>query len=137
MRVFIDTNVLISAILFPHGKVATVFSYIIETHDLVISSYSISECEIVFDKKFPTKKECLKTFLNNLSYEKFTTPRTIDKKKYPQIRDDKDLPILVSAILSDSDVLITGDKDFEEINMKKPLIFTPSQYFELIKKKDN
>ena len=42
------------------------------------------------------------------------------------------MPVLVSAILSDSDILITGDKDFEDVKIDKPLIFTPSKYFELI-----
>jgi len=42
------------------------------------------------------------------------------------------LPVLVSAILSDSDVLITGDKDFEEVKIDKPLIFSPTKYYELI-----
>ena len=37
-------------------------------------------------------------------------PEKIDEKKYPKIRDIKDLPVPVAAILSDSDILITGDK---------------------------
>ncbi len=45
-----------------------------------------------------------------------------------------DTNVVISAILSDSDILITGDKDFEDIKVKKPLIFTPTEYFELIKK---
>ena len=53
------------------------------------------------------------------------------------MRDSNDLPILVSAIISDSDILITGDKDFEDISIKKPLIFTPNQYYDLIKKENN
>lgn len=136
MRVFVDTNVIISSVLFPQGKVASVFSYIIETHDLIIASYSIKECETVFIRKFPSKQEYLKLFFNNLAFELFKTPTKINQAKYPQIRDIKDLPILVSAILSDADVLITGDKDFEEIKITKPLIFTPSQYYELMKKED-
>ena len=53
-------------------------------------------------------------------------------KKYPKIRDISDLPVLVSVILSDSDVLLAGDKDFEEVKIDKPLIFMPAKYFELI-----
>ena len=137
MRIFVDTNVIISAILFPQGKVASVFSYIIESHDLIISSYTITECETVFDRKFPTKKSFLDSFFNAINYELFETPTKINAKKYPDIRDVNDLPILVSAILSDADILITGDKDFEDIKIEKPLIFTPNQYFELIKKRGN
>ena len=102
MRVFVDTNVVISAMLFPNGKVAKVFSHLLEKHTLIISSYTKDECKEVFEKK------------------------------YPKIRDIKDLPVLVSAILSDSDILLTGDKDFEDIKIDKPLIFTPAKYFELI-----
>jgi putative PIN family toxin of toxin-antitoxin system len=137
MKIFIDTNVLISAVLFPQGKVASVFLHLIENHNIVISSYSLKEFEIVFERKFASKVECLRTFIGSLSFELFKTPENIDPDKYPQIRDINDLPILVSAILSDSDILLTGDKDFEDIQIKKPLIFSPKQYFELIGKKDN
>ena len=44
----------------------------------------------------------------------------------------KDLPVLVSVILSDSDVLLAVDKDFEEVKIDKPLIFMPAKHFELI-----
>jgi len=137
MKVFIDTNILISSILFPKGKVAAVFQHILEVHDLIISSYTIEECEKVFERKFPGKKDELKIFLKTISYEYYKTPKNIDYKKYPEIRDKNDLPILVSAILSDADILITGDKDFEEIKIRKPLIFTPNQYYELIRKTSN
>ena len=42
------------------------------------------------------------------------------------------MPVLVSVILSDSDVLLAGDKDFEEVKIDKPLIFMPAKHFELI-----
>lgn len=132
MRVFVDTNIIISAILFPNAKVAKVFSHVIEKHTVIIASYIKEECKEVFEKKFPLKKEQLNIFFDGIRFEEFKTPEKIDEKKYPKIRDIKDLPVLVSAILSDSDILITGDKDFEDIKIDKPLIFTPSKYFELI-----
>lgn len=134
MRVFVDTNVIISSFLFPNGKVSYVFSHIMETHDLLISSYSIKECENVFNRKFPAKMEQLQNFFNEIQYQLIETPLIFDKRKYPSIRDNNDLPILVSAIISDSDILITGDRDFSELILKKPLIFTPNQYFDLIEK---
>jgi len=42
--------------------------------------------------------------------------------KYPGIRDEKDLPILASAIIEDVDVLITGDADFA------PLVLNARRY---------
>lgn len=133
MRVFVDTNIIISAILFPNGKVAKVFSHLLEKHTVIISSYAKDECLEVFQKKFPNKVEQIKIFFDGISYEEFVTPTSINEAEYPKIRDIKDLPILVSAILSDSDILLTGDKDFEEIKIDKPLIFSPANYYKLIK----
>ena len=132
MRVFVDTNIVISAILFPNGKTARVFSHLLAKHTVIISSYTREESEEVFKKKFPLKKELLDIFFDGISFEEFKSPEEIDEKQYPKIRDIKDLPILVSAILSDSDILITGDKDFEDIKIDKPLIFTPTKYFYFI-----
>lgn len=132
MRIYLDTNVVISAMLFPKGKAALVFEHVIKKHTAIISDYTISECKEVFEKKFPDKMEILNSFFYNLEYENFKTPDKINERKYPKIRDIKDLPVLVSAILSDADVLITGDKDFDDVKIKKPLIFKPAQYAELI-----
>nr|WP_253679513.1 hypothetical protein [Treponema sp. OMZ 788] len=54
-------------------------------------------------------------FFDGIRFEEFKSPKKIDENQYPKIRDIKDLPVLVSAILSDSDILITGDKDFDLI----------------------
>lgn len=132
MRILVDTNILISAALFPEGKVACVLDYLFETHTVVIASYSLKECEQVFVRKFPAKLSVLYRFLADIDYERFDTPVNPDPSLYPHIRDAKDVPILASAILADVDVLISGDKDFEDLNMKRPLVFTPQQYFDLI-----
>ena len=72
MRVFVDTNIIISAILFPNGKTAKVFSYLLERHTVIISSYTKKECEEVFKKKFPLKKELLDIF--STGFYAFTLP---------------------------------------------------------------
>jgi len=134
MKFFIDTNIIISAALFPNGKTAFVFSHILESHDIIISDYTIEECRLIFQKKFPDKLTALNDFLGKIQFTLFKNPRKIDEKKFPHIRDKKDLPILAAAILSDADILITGDKDFDDISIKRPLIFSPTQYFDLINK---
>jgi hypothetical protein len=57
MRVFVDANVIISAILFPNGKTAVVFSHLLEKHTVIISSYTKYECREVFEKKFPAQMD--------------------------------------------------------------------------------
>lgn len=80
MRVFVDTNIVISAMLFPDGKVAKVFSHLLEKHTVIISSYIKKECKEVFEKKFPLKKEQLDIFFGGISFEEFKAPKKIDKK---------------------------------------------------------
>jgi len=72
----------------------------------------------------------LDKFLSKVSFELVYTPADIDSANYPEIRDKGDLPILVSALLSEVDVLITGDKDFFEVKIDKPEIITPREYLE-------
>ncbi|MFN2269136.1 MAG: putative toxin-antitoxin system toxin component, PIN family [Desulfonatronovibrio sp.] len=132
MKIFIDTNVLISAILFTESKPAFVLNYVFAKHTPIISTYTISECQSVFERKFPRKIERLRTFLHYADYQAYETPETIDPSLFPPIRDISDLPILASAVLSDADILLTGDKDFQCIEIKRPLIFTPAEYYELI-----
>jgi predicted nucleic acid-binding protein len=67
----------------------------------------------------------LEPFLRELPFELVRTPDNIDKSRYPGIRDAKDLPVLVSAIIEDVDVLISGDTDFAPLGMVRPEILTP------------
>jgi predicted nucleic acid-binding protein len=70
----------------------------------------------------------LEPFLRELPFELAYTPEKIDKSEYPEIRDIKDLPILVSAIVEDVDVLISGDADFAPLEMGRPEILTPKGF---------
>ena len=85
-----------------------------------------------FWKEISIKKRTVGYFFDGISFEELKSPEEIDKKQYPKIQDIKDLSVLAAAILSDSDILITGDKDFEDVKIDKPLIFTPAKYFGLI-----
>lgn len=46
------------------------------------------------------------------------------------IRDTKDQPILNAAIMSDVDIILTGDKDFLSLEMEHPKCMTVAQFFE-------
>lgn len=69
-------------------------------------------------------------FIQELPFSLAYTPERIDAKKYPEIRDKKDLPILVTAILEDVDILITGDADFAAVEIKRPEVLTPAGFLE-------
>ncbi len=128
MRIMLDTNILISAGLFPNSRLSSVVMDIADQHNLVLSSRIIEELQRVFAQKFPQKKAVLDQFLCTLSYEVSYTPSEIDKGAYPAIRDEKDYPILASSIIANVDVLITGDKDFAEVETERPEIMTITEF---------
>jgi putative PIN family toxin of toxin-antitoxin system len=130
MRIMIDTNVLISAALFPNSQISLLINKVTVTHELILCSYIIDELHEIFHRKFKDRIYLLDKFLYKLAYELIYTPTDIKSAEYPEIRDKEDLPILVSALLSDVDILITGDKDFFDVDMDKPEILTPREYLE-------
>lgn len=69
MRIMLDTNVLISMLFFPSERFKTVLDYITRKHKLVLSSFVIDELFAVTDRKFPTKRHAVDSFLSDLSYE--------------------------------------------------------------------
>ena len=130
MRIMIDTNVLISAFVLSSHYLTQMVDIIAENHTIVLPTYVVDELKRVTMRKFPDNYNLLVSFLQELPFELVYTPDKIDKSKYPDIRDVKDLPILVSAINEDVDVLISGDADFAPLEMEHPEILTPKGFVE-------
>ena len=101
--------------------------YIFEKHRLVLSSFVIDELSYVVERKFPAKASAVDMLLANMSYELVYTPKEIEPGLF-DIRDEMDYPVLYTAIAEDVDILITGDKDFAEIELERPEILTPSEF---------
>jgi len=68
-------------------------------------------------------------FIKNLDFAIFNLP-SLEPNNYHYIRDICDLPILANAIEADVDIIISGDKDFDDVKMVKPIILKPRQYIE-------
>ena len=129
MRIMLDTNVLISAVLFPGAKMNAMMNEIFTHHQLVLSSYVVDELKDVVKRKFPMKENIINNLLMAMNYEYVYTPNRIEKDLFV-IRDVKDYPVLYTAIIEDVDILVTGDKDFSNIDIEKPEILSPSQLME-------
>ena len=130
MRVLIDTNVLISAALYPNSipyhayvKAATY------PNRGLICEQNVDEMKRIFNKKFPDRIAALDRFLSValLTLELVPVPveETLSEAK---IRDAKDRPILRAAINADVDILLTGDKDFLESGLERPKAMTPAEF---------
>jgi putative PIN family toxin of toxin-antitoxin system len=124
-----DTNIVISAGLFPESNIGKVLAHITKNHRLVLCKYTLSELNNVFKKKFPNRVEYFDNFVKNLKYE-LVDLNIKNYEKYPQIRDIDDMPILACAIEAKVDLLITGDKDFNVVEIEMPKIMKPVDYIE-------
>ena len=129
MRVMIDTSVLISALLFPSQQMNKLIYIITTEHQLVLSSYVVDELLNVTSRKFESKIEAVDLLLSQLPYELVYTPKQ-PKPGLFEIRDEKDYPVLYSAIIEGVDVFITGDKDFDGVDLEKPEIVSPAGFLE-------
>jgi len=112
LRVFVDSNILISAVLSESSIASKLLTLLIEQHHLIICSYSITEISNVIERKFPNIIPKWDKFLTTLEFETAYTPSDLSTVTVPYIRDPKDLPILASAIVAQPDIIVTGDLDF-------------------------
>jgi len=130
MRIMLDTNVLVSVAVLSSSHILRLVDLISEQHTIVLSTYILDELKRVTLQKFPSRYDLLENFLRELPFELAYTLEKIDESKYPEIRDVKDLPVLVSALHEDVDVLLSGDTDFAPLDMKRPEILTPRAFVE-------
>lgn len=128
MRILIDTNVLISAILNPEGTPFQAYLKAVSfPNHALICDQNIEELKRIFNKKFPKRIDALNRFLSIalLSIEIVQIP-TDENDSESLVRDAADRPILRAAINANADILLTGDKDFLESGIDHPQILTPA-----------
>ena len=126
MRILIDTNILFSALLFPHSKPAKVLLHVAENHEIVLCDRNIKELRDILQRKAPQFLPDAEVLLAELSYELIPAVDHAEKL----IRDAKDQPILNAAIVYDVDIILTGDKDFLSLNMDRPVCMTAAAFYE-------
>ena len=126
MQILIDTNVLFSALLFPRSKPARALLYVAEHHSIVLCDRNIAELRDILERKAPQYLPDAEVLLAELSYELIPAVDHAEKL----IRDAKDQPILNAAIVSDVDIILTGDKDFLCCGLDHPKCMTVAQFFE-------
>ena len=63
MRIMLDTNVLISAILFRSKNLSRLIEKVAEEYTLVLSTYVVEELKSVVERNFPEKVKAIEKFL--------------------------------------------------------------------------
>lgn len=135
MNVFIDTNVLVSAALFPDSVPYRAFAAAVsEPNRGMICEQNIAELKKIFNIKFPEKGQALNTFLeiirHSVVFVKIPDNPIAGEEK---IRDPNDRPIFRAAVVNEADIFLTGDKDFLESGIVDPRILSPAAFLKQIK----
>ncbi|MDP2238712.1 MAG: putative toxin-antitoxin system toxin component, PIN family [Burkholderiales bacterium] len=108
MKVVFDTNILVSALVFPGGRGEAALRRIVEEQDqLVISKPILDELLGILGRKFARDAEELAhaaVFLAELGI--LVKPR----QRLRVVKDDPDNRILECAIAGHADAIVTGDK---------------------------
>lgn len=132
MRIMIDTNVIISAALFPNGRAAKAFfRAMLPPYQPIVCDYIVDELHRKFREKFPERLTELEAFLfQALSFiEVVKTPDDVVELER-KVRDPKDRPILRAALDAHADLFLTGDKDFLESAITDPRIIGVAAFLE-------
>jgi putative PIN family toxin of toxin-antitoxin system len=108
MKVFLDTNVLVSA-MATRGLCADVLRETLTSHQLVVFAPLFNELTRVLRQKLQIPDKLIDDAIEILQRDAhFATASVILDVK---IRDKDDLTILSSALNGKADLLVTGDKE--------------------------
>ena len=113
MKVVFDTNILVSAMVFPGGRAEAALLRIIEEHDqLLLSKPILDELLGVLARKFSRDAEELARTAVLLSELALTVrPR----QKLRVVKDDADNRVLECALAGRVEAIVTGDKDLLDL----------------------
>ena len=137
MRVVLDANVLVSAILSPRGAPAQILTAWRAAHfDLVISHAILAELARVFRypkiaKRHRWSEEQLQAFLENLPHVAILTPGTLTLAVITE--DPPDNRYLECAVEGEAAYLVSGDQLLLRLGAYQGIpILTPRAFLEVL-----
>ncbi|WP_268234905.1 PIN domain-containing protein [Marinithermofilum abyssi] len=130
-----DSNVYLSAVVFS-PRIKEMIHYILDKPEMtvVITDYVLGEVKRNMVTKWPHKMEewqdlRMLLFDSEHEYVDIEDLRQMDLSKAPVIRDSKDQPVVYFGMLTKPDILLTGDKDFQDDHIKEALpIMKPAEF---------
>ena len=118
MKVFLDTNVLISAFT-TRGLSPDLFRLLLAEHELMTGEVNLVEFRRVLQQRFGVPDVEI-GFAETLLREQTVVPEPKELPEFP-LRDPDDLWVLASAVSGDADLLVTGDKDLLVVAAEAPV----------------
>ena len=133
MRVFLDTNVLISAFA-TRGLCTDVFRTVLAEHELITSEFVLGELERVLAERFRVPEKKVHSIIALLS--RFHVEPRSEDLPHLLIRDPDNLYVLAAALDSNADVLVTGDRDLLDVKDQVGITITdPRGFWNMLKER--
>ncbi len=134
MRVILDTNVLLAALISPHGPPDMIYrAWHAKRFELVTSTTQLDELRRV--SRYPKLKPILPahrigTMVNNIQ-RAIVLDDLPDPPADLPVADPQDLFLLAMALLAEADFLVTGDRKAGLLKLqsvRRTRILTPTQF---------
>jgi len=131
MKVFLDTNVLASAVS-TRGLCADVLREVLTSHQLFISEQVLTELKRVLRSKFGLAQDLIDDFIWLMQQDTvLAQPAQLPRV---EVQDKDDIFILGAAIAAGAEVFVTGDNELLGLGHIEHLeILSPRQFWENVK----
>lgn len=128
MRVFLDTNVLVSAFA-SRGLCADLLRHILVEHDLITGEVVLTGLKRTLLKRINVPPKVVAEIEHLLrDHQVVTKPR---RHLDLGLRDADDEWIVASAVAGEADALVTGDRDILATIVHLPIrVYSPRQFWE-------
>jgi len=139
VRVFLDSNVILSGLISDKGPPRLILDIL--TLGLpflagLTGRFNLIEIERNLKKKAPGALSVLNSYLPKLNLTVIPLPDPDEVRRFSGKVEQKDIPVLLSALQGKADFLVTGDKKhFDGIKAKHtyPLrIVSPAEFLEIV-----
>lgn len=131
MRVFLDTNVLVSAFA-TRGLCADVLRTVLSEYELVTSEVILAELERVLSEKLCLPRSHVNEIVELLKQQVVVSaPATTPSL---DLRDEDDLLVIASAIAAQAELFVTGDSELLSLDTDNLSfqIVSPRQFWSLL-----
>ncbi len=129
MKVFLDTNVLVSAFA-TRGLCADLVRLVLAEHELLTSEVNLRELRSVLSRRMRVPQQTV-VEIEELLREQTIVPR-VEPTTIP-VRDPDDALVLAAAISGGADVLVTGDRDLLDVAAAAPVpIVDPRGFWQMV-----
>jgi uncharacterized protein len=139
VKIFLDSNVILSGLLSDKGAprvILDILSLNLPFLSGITGEFNLLEIERNLKRKLPGLFSVYRKYFPRINLQIVPLARPAELKDFFRVAAEKDVPVLVSAIRSRADLLITGDKrHFGKIKLPAPYtlkIVTPSEFVDLL-----